>query len=111
MAMSFVKANYTHHLSTSIFNSPPTKAMAMCSSFCNRTPNHFRGRPITSFPIKPPFSLSFKAFYSQTSASTAKADEMPVRIGFLGLGIMGSPMPQNLIKAGCDLTVWNRTKN
>ncbi|GFZ08109.1 glyoxylate reductase 2 [Actinidia rufa] len=39
------------------------------------------------------------------------ADEMPVRIGFLGLGIMGSPMAQNLIKAGCDLTVWNRTKN
>ncbi|XP_028778760.1 glyoxylate/succinic semialdehyde reductase 2, chloroplastic isoform X2 [Neltuma alba] len=24
---------------------------------------------------------------------------------------MGSPMAQNLIKAGCDLTVWNRTKS
>ncbi|PSR96171.1 Glyoxylate/succinic semialdehyde reductase [Actinidia chinensis var. chinensis] len=111
MAMSFVKAIYTCSLSTSIFNSPPTKAMAMSSSFCNRTPNHFSGRPISSFPTKPTFSLSFKAFCSQTSASTAKADEMPVRIGFLGLGIMGSPMAQNLIKAGCDLTVWNRTKN
>ncbi|KAK1297918.1 hypothetical protein QJS10_CPB14g01415 [Acorus calamus] len=33
------------------------------------------------------------------------------RIGFLGLGIMGLPMAQNLIKAGCDVTVWNRTKS
>uniref|UniRef100_M1BDA9 Succinic semialdehyde reductase isofom2 n=1 Tax=Solanum tuberosum TaxID=4113 RepID=M1BDA9_SOLTU len=24
---------------------------------------------------------------------------------------MGNPMPQNLIKAGCDVTVWNRTKS
>lgn len=30
-------------------------------------------------------------------------------VGFLGLGIMGFPMAQNLIKAGCDVTVWNRT--
>jgi len=27
------------------------------------------------------------------------------------MGIMGSPMAQNLIKAGCDVTVWNRTKS
>ncbi|KAK3013460.1 hypothetical protein RJ639_009768, partial [Escallonia herrerae] len=37
--------------------------------------------------------------------------EIPARVGFLGLGIMGSPMAQNLIKAGCDVTVWNRTKS
>lgn len=36
---------------------------------------------------------------------------MPARVGFLGLGIMGSPMAQNLIKAGCDITVWNRTES
>ncbi|KAH0702738.1 hypothetical protein KY290_018052 [Solanum tuberosum] len=24
---------------------------------------------------------------------------------------MGNPMAQNLIKAGCDVTVWNRTKS
>ncbi len=29
--------------------------------------------------------------------------------GFLGLGIMGSPMAANLIKAGHEVTVWNRT--
>ncbi|WMV29477.1 hypothetical protein MTR67_022862 [Solanum verrucosum] len=39
------------------------------------------------------------------------ADDLPASIGFLGLGIMGNPMAQNLIKAGCDVTVWNRTKS
>jgi len=29
--------------------------------------------------------------------------------GFLGLGIMGAPMAANLIKAGHEVTVWNRT--
>lgn len=29
-------------------------------------------------------------------------DEIPARLGFLGLGIMGSPMAQNLIKSGYD---------
>jgi 3-hydroxyisobutyrate dehydrogenase len=32
-----------------------------------------------------------------------------MRIAFLGLGIMGSRMSANLIKAGFELTVWNRT--
>ena len=31
------------------------------------------------------------------------------RYGFLGLGIMGSAMAANLVKAGLDVTVWNRT--
>ncbi|SJL84253.1 NAD(P)-dependent oxidoreductase [Vibrio palustris] len=30
------------------------------------------------------------------------------RIGFLGLGIMGKAMALNLVKAGFDVTVWNR---
>ena len=34
---------------------------------------------------------------------------MPARVGFLGLGIMGSRMAANLVRAGFDLTVWNRT--
>jgi len=32
-----------------------------------------------------------------------------MRYGFLGLGIMGAPMAANLIKAGYQLTLWNRT--
>lgn len=30
-------------------------------------------------------------------------------IGFIGLGIMGQGMARNLLRAGFDLTVWNRT--
>ena len=33
------------------------------------------------------------------------------RIGFIGLGLMGSGMSMNLLKAGFPLTVWNRTKS
>jgi 3-hydroxyisobutyrate dehydrogenase-like beta-hydroxyacid dehydrogenase len=32
------------------------------------------------------------------------------RIGFIGLGIMGRPMVKNLLKAGYDVTVWNRSR-
>ena len=32
-----------------------------------------------------------------------------MRIAFLGLGIMGKPMAQNLVKAGHEVKVWNRT--
>ncbi|KAB2612992.1 glyoxylate/succinic semialdehyde reductase 2 [Pyrus ussuriensis x Pyrus communis] len=80
-------------------------AMAVCSSFCLHIPT----RLTKSFPAKP-HSLSFKAFSSQASNASSK-DELPARVGFLGLGIMGSPMAQNLIKSGCDVTVWNRTKS
>jgi 2-hydroxy-3-oxopropionate reductase len=31
------------------------------------------------------------------------------RIGFIGMGLMGRPMSQVLLKAGYPLTVWNRT--
>ncbi len=31
------------------------------------------------------------------------------RIGFIGLGLMGSGMSMNLVKAGFPVTVWNRT--
>ncbi len=34
---------------------------------------------------------------------------MNERIGFIGLGIMGRGMVDNLMRAGFDLTVWNRT--
>lgn len=33
----------------------------------------------------------------------------PPPIGFLGTGLMGSPMAANLAKAGFDIKVWNRT--
>jgi 3-hydroxyisobutyrate dehydrogenase-like beta-hydroxyacid dehydrogenase len=32
-----------------------------------------------------------------------------MKIAYLGLGIMGRPMAENLVKAGHEVTVWNRT--
>jgi len=34
---------------------------------------------------------------------------MKMSIGFIGLGLMGKPMAQNLLEAGFPLTIWNRT--
>ena len=34
----------------------------------------------------------------------------PERVAFLGLGIMGEPMAANLVKAGFEVIVWNRTQ-
>lgn len=78
-------------------------AITMSSSFCPSLPTHFHSTPIFSIP-------KFQSFSSLISASATK-DDIPARLGFLGLGIMGSPMAQNLIKSGCDVTVWNRTKS
>ena len=36
---------------------------------------------------------------------------MKPSIGFIGLGLMGKPMAQNLLRAGFPLAVWNRTKS
>ena len=35
---------------------------------------------------------------------------MPERIGFVGLGIMGRPMAGNLMEAGHELVLYNRTR-
>src|SRR5436190_6275944 len=34
----------------------------------------------------------------------------PERVAFLGLGIMGEPMAANLVEAGFEVLVWNRTE-
>jgi 3-hydroxyisobutyrate dehydrogenase len=34
----------------------------------------------------------------------------PERVAFLGLGIMGEPMAANLVRAGFEVVVWNRTE-
>ena len=35
--------------------------------------------------------------------------KMSEKIGFIGLGIMGQGMANNLLKAGFEVNVWNRT--
>jgi 3-hydroxyisobutyrate dehydrogenase-like beta-hydroxyacid dehydrogenase len=34
----------------------------------------------------------------------------PQRVGFLGMGLMGSRMARNLLRKGFSVTVWNRTR-
>ena len=34
-----------------------------------------------------------------------------MKVGFIGLGSMGAPMARNIIKAGHELTVFNRTRS
>ncbi len=41
----------------------------------------------------------------------AKADMKAHRLGWIGIGRMGYAMAERLAKAGCDITVWNRTRN
>src|SRR5919199_5789863 len=36
--------------------------------------------------------------------------KMAEKVGFIGLGIMGKPMARNLMKAGYDLVVHNRSR-
>lgn len=44
------------------------------------------------------------------SVSTTK-EKNAMKIAVLGMGTMGAPMAANLIKAGCEVTVHNRTRN
>ncbi|XP_037405723.1 glyoxylate/succinic semialdehyde reductase 2, chloroplastic-like isoform X1 [Triticum dicoccoides] len=55
--------------------------------------------------------VSCSATSPSSSSDAAGGVGFQGRVGFLGLGIMGAPMASNLIKAGCDITVWNRTKS
>ncbi len=43
------------------------------------------------------------------SGELVKETLVPTQIAFLGTGLMGRPMAENLIARGHDLTVWNRT--
>ncbi|EIE24341.1 hypothetical protein COCSUDRAFT_14707 [Coccomyxa subellipsoidea C-169] len=48
----------------------------------------------------------------ELQASTIVASGAPnesLKVGFLGLGIMGVAMARNLLKAGYEVTVWNRS--
>src|ERR1700749_1008747 len=56
-----------------------------------------------------PPRLCLRAIHSWRETSLAeKRDTM--RIGFLGLGKMGTPMALRLLAAGHELSVWNRSE-
>ncbi|KAJ8460865.1 hypothetical protein OPV22_033791 [Ensete ventricosum] len=101
------------HSLPSTYSSPLSVAMTMTmtssSIYCRP---RFPISPLTRLPRFPNSSSSFTTIASsQASGDAGKGGEFPGRVGFLGLGIMGSPMALNLLKAGCDVTVWNRTKS
>ncbi|XP_058073977.1 glyoxylate/succinic semialdehyde reductase 2, chloroplastic [Magnolia sinica] len=115
LASSLLKTHHHHH------NSIPLSLLLLPShcplSRSNRSSPSISLHPhFSSRLLKLSTSSPFSTKSSPTIASSQPSDatpkeEVPARVGFLGLGIMGSPMAQNLIKAGCDVTVWNRTKS
>lgn len=48
-------------------------------------------------------TIATRCYLTLTMIMLNVIDKFSGRVGFLGLGIMGSPMAQNLIKAGYDL--------
>ncbi|XP_058774014.1 glyoxylate/succinic semialdehyde reductase 2, chloroplastic-like [Vicia villosa] len=83
-------------------------SLVNCNHFAiHRLPSSFSSAIAIHFN-SPRFSRHI--FNVSASSVPQQGTETPPKIGFLGLGIMGTPMAQNLIKAGVDLTVWNRTK-
>ncbi|XP_045799982.1 glyoxylate/succinic semialdehyde reductase 2, chloroplastic [Trifolium pratense] len=81
------------------------------SSFINC--NHFVLHRFPIMAMRSTFNYRHFSLHISNASTQPQAQgiETPPRVGFLGLGIMGTPMAQNLIKAGVDLTVWNRTKS
>lgn len=65
-----------------------------------------------------PFHGTFTLFsrpYSRTQSTIVqamdRAEPGKCKVGFIGLGILGYPMTENLLKAGYQVTVWNRTES
>ena len=42
--------------------------------------------------------------------NTAVTPPLPTRIAVLGIGMMGFPMARRLCEAGCEVSVWNRSR-
>lgn len=77
-----------------------------------------------NLPLSPPRESPIKSSNSSVHNRSSTATQIeeavlrppnksiiptPLRIGFLGLGIMGQGMVMNLLRSGHEVTVWNRT--
>ena len=51
-----------------------------------------------------------RANYGTSQEPAEKREDKKMRVGFIGLGKMGSAMARNLIKAGHELVLYNRTR-
>src|SRR4029077_11810585 len=52
----------------------------------------------------------FPSLRTKVICGSWRAIHMKPAVGLIGLGLMGRPMGQNLLKAGFALAVWNRTE-
>jgi len=48
---------------------------------------------------------------SKSFAAQSKSRFLTMRIAFLGIGLMGRPMAENLVKEGYTVQAWNRTRS
>eukprot|EP00252_Welwitschia_mirabilis_P000830 TRINITY_DN10814_c0_g1_i2.p1 TRINITY_DN10814_c0_g1~~TRINITY_DN10814_c0_g1_i2.p1 ORF type:complete len:200 (-),score=29.81 TRINITY_DN10814_c0_g1_i2:960-1559(-) len=70
---------------------------------------HFRLQHPTSTPSAARSLICKRVFRRSLTVANSHSEKDSMKVGFLGLGIMGSAMASNLLKAGYDVTVWNRT--
>ncbi|HEY3792453.1 MAG TPA: NAD(P)-binding domain-containing protein, partial [Bradyrhizobium sp.] len=63
-------------------------------------------------PLQPPCPVlgTCPARQSGYGSRKAMAPNNAPKIGWIGMGRMGFPMAERLIKAGHDVSIWNRTK-
>lgn len=86
----------------------PVKKRSLKTAITSRT----NGESGSTFNrVRPSVMTEVKPADSSTSLAPL-IDGLPAtedKIGFLGCGIMGTPMAMNLIRTGHDVSVWNRT--
>lgn len=63
-------------------------------------------RPHYPRPPTPPLVIDDDMIAQKNVRKTTAA---PIRVGFLGLGMMGRGMVKNLLRTGHDVTLWNRS--
>src|SRR5205085_2080149 len=74
----------------------------------NPKPNDISPDKSTSTILRTPRLTPLPSLISN-SKSRYRKEISAMRVAFLGLGIMGHAMATNLVKAGHEVTVWNRT--
>jgi len=58
----------------------------------------------------PSFKLILEYWSYGVLQKNTREEMMALKVGFIGLGMMGQPMAENIARAGYDLTVYNRTR-